>query len=152
MKWKKSFEYYMNASGETEGGQKRAMLLHLVGQDAQDIFETFTDTGDSYDNAITKFDDYFLPKKNDAFERHLFRKCKQNPGESIDSYVTRLKSLIKTCNYAADIQNDAIRDQVIDHCYSSKLRKRLLRERELTLEKLPEIAILSEAAKQQNRI
>ena len=60
--------------------------------------------------------------------------------------MTRLKSLIKTCNYAADIQNDAIRDQVIDHCYSSKLRKRLLRERELTLEKLQDI----EAAEQQS--
>ena len=34
----------MNASGVSEGGQKRALLLHLVSQDAQDIFETFTDT------------------------------------------------------------------------------------------------------------
>ncbi|CAC5408377.1 unnamed protein product [Mytilus coruscus] len=71
-KWKKSFEYYMTASGVSEGGQKRALLLHLIGQDAQDIFETFTDTGDSFEDAVVKFDQYFLPKKNQPVERHVF--------------------------------------------------------------------------------
>lgn len=148
-KWKKSFEYYLTATGVTDGDQKRALLLHLIGQDSQDIFETFEDTGDTYENAVAKFDEYFLPKKNDAFERHIFRKCKQNEGESVDAYVTRLKNLAKTCNFGA-LQNDAIRDQVIDLCRSTKLRRRLLREKDLTLEKLQEIARASEAAEQQS--
>lgn len=146
-KWKKSFEYYMTASGVSEGGQKRALLLHLIGQDAQDIFETFTDTGDSFEDAVVKFDQYFLPKKNQPVERHVFRKCKQNENESIDSYVTRLKNLAKTCDFGTML-NDAIRDQVIDMCYSTKLRRRLLREKDLTLEKVQDIARASEAADQ----
>ncbi|CAC5405611.1 unnamed protein product [Mytilus coruscus] len=44
--------------------------------------------------------------------------------------------------------NDAIRDQVIDMCYSTKLRRRLLREKDLTLEKVQDIARASEAADQ----
>ncbi|CAC5405118.1 unnamed protein product [Mytilus coruscus] len=146
-KWKKSFEYYMTASGVSEGGQKRALLLHLIGQDAQDIFETFTDTGDSFEDAVVKFDQYFLPKKNQPVERHVFRKCKQNENESIDSYVTRLKNLAKTCDFGTML-NDAIRDQVIDMCYSTKLRRLLLREKDLTLEKVQDIARASEAADQ----
>ncbi|CAC5405090.1 unnamed protein product [Mytilus coruscus] len=121
-KWKKSFEYYMTASGVSEGGQKRALLLHLIGQDAQDIFETFTDTGDSFEDAV-------------------------NENESIDSYVTRLKNLAKTCDFGTML-NDAIRDQVIDMCYSTKLRRRLLREKDLTQEKVQDIARASEAADQ----
>ncbi|CAC5396187.1 unnamed protein product [Mytilus coruscus] len=137
----------MTASGVSEGGQKRALLLHLIGQDAQDIFETFTDTGDSFEDAVVKFDQYFLPKKNQPVERHVFRKCKQNENESIDSYVTRLKNLAKTCDFGTML-NDAIRDQVIDMCYSTKLRRRLLREKDLTLEKVQDIARESEAADQ----
>ncbi|CAC5385599.1 Cilia- and flagella-associated protein 70 [Mytilus coruscus] len=131
-KWKKSFEYYMTASGVSKGGQKRALLLHLIGQDAQDIFETLTDTGDSFEDAVVKFDQYFLPKKNQPVERR---------------YVTRLKNLAKTCDFGTML-NDAIRDQVIDMCYSTKLRRRLLREKDLTLEKVQDIARASEAADQ----
>ncbi|CAG2218703.1 unnamed protein product [Mytilus edulis] len=137
----------MTASGVSEGAQKRALLLHLIGQDAQDIFETFTETGDTFEDAVAKFDQYFLPKKNQPVERHVFRKCKQNENESIDNYVTRLKNLAKTCDFGIML-NDAIRDQVVDMCYSTKLRRRLLREKDLTLEKVQDIARASEAADQ----
>lgn len=39
----------------------------------QDIFLTFTDTGDDYDGALNKLTEYFAPKKNIPFERHVFR-------------------------------------------------------------------------------
>ena len=39
-RWKRGFEYYLAARGNTEDGQKRALLLHCAGLDVQDIFET----------------------------------------------------------------------------------------------------------------
>ena len=39
-KWKKSFVYYIEASGITNYVQKRNTLLHLVGIVTQKIFET----------------------------------------------------------------------------------------------------------------
>ena len=39
-KWKKSFVYYIEASGITNYVQKRNTLLHLVGIETQKIFET----------------------------------------------------------------------------------------------------------------
>ena len=41
-KWIKPFEYFVLASGIQEDNRKRAILLHLVGQETQEIFETLT--------------------------------------------------------------------------------------------------------------
>lgn len=91
-KWKKSFEYYMTASGVSEGAQKRALLLHLIGQDAQDIFETFTETGDTFEDAVAKFDQYFLPKKNQPVERHVFRKFSRTKTSRLTITLQDLKT------------------------------------------------------------
>ena len=45
-KWKKSFEYYLQAAAITDKARKRALLLHLAGPETQEIFETFSETGD----------------------------------------------------------------------------------------------------------
>ncbi len=54
----------------------------------QSIFDTLTDTGNNYDTAIEKLDEYFAPKKNVDFEIFKFRTATQNTGETIDQYTT----------------------------------------------------------------
>lgn len=81
-KWKKSFVYFIQASGITNDVQKRATLLHLVGIETQEIFETLQDTGNTYNDAITKLDQHFDIKKNVPYERSVFREAKQETGES----------------------------------------------------------------------
>ena len=70
-KWKKSFEYYLQAAAITDKARQRPLLLHLVGPETQEIFETFSETGDDLKTALTKLDSYFSPKKNIPFERHI---------------------------------------------------------------------------------
>ena len=36
-KWKRSFNYFLAASAVTEGTRKKALLLHLVGTETQDM-------------------------------------------------------------------------------------------------------------------
>jgi hypothetical protein len=36
----KRFEYYLKATGVTKDEQKRALLLHVAGEEVQDIIET----------------------------------------------------------------------------------------------------------------
>ncbi len=103
----------------------------MAGPEVQDIFLTFTDTGDTDESALTKLTEYFAPKKNIPFERHLFRQTIQEPGESIESFVTRFRTLAKSCGF--ENMDEAIRDQVVEKCSSGKLRRRLLREADLTL-------------------
>ena len=50
----------------------------------------------------------------------------------MDAYVTRLKRLIQTCDYGT-LSDEMIRDQVLEKCYSARLRRRLHREETLTL-------------------
>ena len=149
-KWKKSFIYFLNATGIHNDNQKRATLLHLVGEEVQDIFETLGEVGTTYDEAITKLDSHFDIKRNIPYERCVFHETEQEVGESIDSYVTRLKKLTLYCEYEAATE-DEIRDQVIAKCKSSKLRKRLLQEPDLTLEKVLRIGKLMEQSDHQTR-
>ena len=145
--WVKSLEYYIAASGITEKKQQRAIPLHLAGPEVQDIFETLEDTGNDLDTAITKLTAYFEPRKDIPFERHNFRQTKQLQGETIEQFAIRLKHQVKFCEYSSP--DDMIRDQVIEQCLSSRLRRRLLREPELTLEKTIEIGRSFEASERQ---
>ena len=77
------------ASNISEKKQQRAVLLHLAGSEVQTIFETLSDTGEDYENALAKLTAYFEPRKNIPFERHAFRQAAQGPAESIDAYVLR---------------------------------------------------------------
>ncbi len=147
-KWKKSFLYFLNATGIQNDSQKRATLLHLVGDEVQDIFETLGETGSAFEEAINKLDSHFDIKKNIPFERCVFHETEQEIGETIDSYVTRLKKLTIHCEYGEATQ-DEIRDQVIAKCKSSKLRKRLLQEPDLTLNKVITIGKLMEQSDHQ---
>ena len=152
-KWRQGFDLYLVAAGITDVAQKKALLLHCGGEDLRELFDTLPDPAglpegtDAYVKACTALDTYFLPRKNKRYERHVFRICVQKDNESIAQYVTRLRSLAKTCEFHNT--DDEIVDQIIEKCNSRKLRKRLLKEHELTLAKLCEIAAIIEAADHQ---
>ena len=114
-KWTKSLDYYIRASGISDQKQKRAILLHLAGAEVQEIFKTLPDTGDDYKTALEKLNAHFNPCKNIAFERHVFRQATQSADESMDAFVTRLKTLAKTCQFDTSFA-EMIRDTVIEKC------------------------------------
>ena len=87
---------------------------------------------------IIKFktlDEYFIPPCNISYERHISGSCKQNEGDPMDSYVTSLEVLAETCDLG-DTINDRIRDQVVQGCFSNDLRRILLKNQNLTLNKI----------------
>jgi hypothetical protein len=56
----KRFEYYLKATGVTKDEQKRALLLHVAGEEVQDIIETLDNTGTKYDQAVSHALDRFV--------------------------------------------------------------------------------------------
>ena len=76
---------------------KTSIMLHVIGDEAIDIYNTFKFDGDDdkWTLAIVKkkFEDFFTPKKNTTLEKFHFNRCIQNQDESVDKYVTRLKAL-----------------------------------------------------------
>ena len=65
-RWKRSFEFFIEAKGITKDAQKQALLLHCAGQDVQDIFVKLSDTGPApdgetqYAKAMRLLDAHFL--------------------------------------------------------------------------------------------
>ncbi|XP_071489592.1 uncharacterized protein [Diadema antillarum] len=156
-RWTKQFTYYIDASGITRASQKKALLLHIAGAEIQEfIFDTLTLPAASigqneYDITLIALNEYFSPTPNIAFERHQFGQAAQRPDELVDEICTRLKGLAASCTFS-DQRDEHIRDQFVDKCSSSGLRRRLLREPNLTLTSLIDIARASQAADQQAAI
>ena len=95
-------------------------------------------------------DSYFSPKKNIPFVRHKFHEAKQEPEESTDAFFTRLRKPAEYSDFGASL-DDHDRDMVISKCGSTKFRKRLLAESDVTLEKALEIGRLMENADGQSQ-
>ena len=132
--WVKRFETYILATNITDDKQKRAMLLYQAGPDTQDIFETLEETGEDYDTAKKKLDEYFLPKKNVDYEVFQFRQAVQMPGETDEQFATRLRKIAVNCEFT-DVKRE-IKTAIIQHCLSKRLRRFALREADLTLDGL----------------
>ena len=75
--WKEDFTLFVTASGITNVEQKRALFLHMAGKEVKEIYRTMATAGETYENMITKLDDYFTPKKNLTYERYIFKKTEQ---------------------------------------------------------------------------
>jgi len=156
-RWKRSFEFFLEAKGITKVSQGKALLLHCAGQDVQDIFDTLTDPGpvperdSEYAKAMRSLDAHFAHQVNIPFERHQFRQAKQEESETADQFVLRLFQLSENCEFG-EAREEHIRDQLIDKCRSHNLRKKLLEASgTLTLQKAREIARSTEAAESQAR-
>ena len=146
-RWKAQLEYYIDVRGVTVDSHKRALLLHLTGPDVQDIFATLQDTGTAYKDAITALDTYCSPQKNFQFERRTFRQTHQAPNEPINQYIMHLRCLGKNCEFDKYSLDEAIKDQLIEHCCFATLRRHLLREKSsASLSSLLEIACSMESA------
>ena len=150
-RWIKSFDYFVKGSGVTDKTQKRALLLHMVGPEVQQIFETLEDTGNDndYDIAVEKLTNYFKPKKNISFERHKFNSECQKTTETVQEFATRLTHLSLSCEFTDS--KDRIRDQIVQKCTSTTLRRKFLSEKELTLEKVLDISATYERAQDSAR-
>ena len=96
-----------------------------------DIYNTFAwdAEGDEMkvDKIIEKFKAYCNPRKNITYERHVFNTRNQKAGQSIDQYVTDLRTKAKTCEFGT-LCESLIRDRVVCGIMDDKLRARLLRE------------------------
>lgn len=146
-KWKRAFQLYVLGKGITNDSQKRGLLLHTAGLEVQEVFFTLVSDGEEKDYAATLkvLDDYFIPKANVPFERHVFRQIGQSSEETVDQFVCRLRQRAASCDFG-EREDEYIRDQLIDKCYSAKLRRKFLEKQgSVTLNDLLVIARAQEA-------
>ena len=158
--WFSLFKTYLIAIGgddEFSEKRKRALLLHCLGVEGQRIFFTLPGSDDSppegtklFEFALQILQKQFQPSLNVVAERYRFRQRSQQVGEKIDTFISALRELAKTCDFG-DVLDQMIRDQVVEKTNSGKIRERLLMEKDLTLSKTREIAHREENAVREAR-
>ncbi|KAL5014626.1 hypothetical protein ScPMuIL_008896 [Solemya velum] len=97
--------------------------------------------------STTALEKYFIPKRNKEYDVYQFRKAKQKVGENVTTYNTRLRKLAEYCEFA-DIEAE-IKSQIVQSCSSARLRRRALRDGDMTLENLLTLARAFELSDQQ---
>ena len=127
-----------------------ATLLTVIGEEARDVYSTFTDWADEADAnkiapVLQKFAEYCQPRKNVPFERYRFNRRTQEAGESYDQYKTALRKLAESCDFDTITPDEMLRDRLVFGIRDSKVRERLLRESKLSLAKTDEICRASES-------
>ena len=156
-RWKLGMEYYLTATcnSRTDEAQKVAILMCMIGKDGQEIKDTFEfKTGEGGREVITteipfaKFEAYCKPKKNLVVERHRFLTRDQAACESVDQYVTELRTLAASCEWG-ELKDDLICSRVVSGISSRVVRERLLSESELKLDKAIETCRADELSRQQ---
>jgi hypothetical protein len=137
-RWKQRFELFMTATeaSKESGKIQSSMLLHLIGEDALEVFNTFEfafdEDKEKTSEILKNFDEYCNPKRNLTVERHIFNSRMQQPGESFDQYVKDLRLKVKTCEYGT-MADEMIKDRIVVGVQSYIVRGRLLRENDLNL-------------------
>ena len=153
-KFSQRFNLFIKATGLSAKPEEKqlAVLLNLIGDDALELYNTFT-FGENEHNVATvkqKFMDYCSPKKNVIFERFKFNSIIQQEGQHFDAFVTDLRKAVKTTEYAD--QDDMIRDKIVMGIHSKTTQEKLLRESDLTLTKAINICRAIEISKDQSKI
>ena len=77
---------------------------------------------------VNKFIDYCMPKKNLVYERFVFNTCNQNQGQTIDSYVTELRTKAQSCEYD-ELKDLLIRDRIVVGTNSTQLQEKMLQDK-----------------------
>ena len=98
-RFKSAWTNYAVATGLTgkDEAVQVATLLTVVGEDAREVYSTFTwdHAGDAtkINKVLEKFQSYCQPRRNIPFERYKFNRRIQEAGESYDQYRTALRKI-----------------------------------------------------------
>lgn len=97
-KWKRSLELFLEVNSVALAARKKSYLLHYAGPAVQDIFyeipghDASPPAGsDVYREAVRLLDDYFAPMASVPYDRFVFRSIRQQDGETVDQFVSRLR-------------------------------------------------------------
>ncbi|XP_063955560.1 uncharacterized protein K02A2.6-like [Lytechinus pictus] len=136
---------------EKDDKSQTSMLLHVIGDAALELYNTFVfakDESMKLEKVLDKFEEYYMPKRNLTYERHgFFTRC-QLEHESVDQYATELRSRAQSCEFSS-LKESLIRDRIICGILDDGLREFLLRLDDLTLDKTLQVCRVAEQTRTQ---
>ncbi|KAJ8387828.1 hypothetical protein AAFF_G00149770 [Aldrovandia affinis] len=123
------YEDYVLVTGTAEKDKKiqAATLRSVMGSECRHVYRhnlnlSVAGMGDPA-VILDELEKYFKPAKNTIYERYVFGSCKQEEGESIDNFVTRLRERAATCLVQFTIPGDVLK---VEHAQPGALTKEQL--------------------------
>ena len=156
--WKKAWTRYEVATGVNKQEQlvRVSTLLSVIGEDAKIAFDAFewgeTEDDSTIEDVLAKFDEYCEPRTQVIYERYRFNNRNQEPGESIASYLTELRTTAKNCQHESITPDEILRDRIVLGIRDDKMRERLLRLNDLALQKAVDLIKAAEQTEQQVKL
>jgi hypothetical protein len=116
--------------------RQAAILLACIGSNAYTVYTTFQfenkDDCDDPEKLCQAFERYCVGELNVVYERYVFNRRQQEPGETFDSFVGDLRQLVKSCEYAT-VEDSIVRDRIVLGIRDDVTRRKLLQARTLDL-------------------
>ena len=102
--------------GKKDDAIRVATISTVIGDEALDVFNTFTWDDDEdkvkIDKVLEQFEKFCEPRKNTIYERYLFFSRGQESGESINKYAMVLRNMADNCEFR-DLKDSMIRDRIV---------------------------------------
>lgn len=155
-RWKQKLLLYLDATDKADKPDKTkiAILLHLIGDEGLEIFNTFQFANEEdekkFAEVVKKFDEYCTPRTNIVFERFKFFSRGQLENEAFDHFLTDVKKLAASCDFGTQAES-LIRDRVVLGIYDKTVQERLLRLPDLSLKAASDHCRAAEASRDQAR-
>ena len=160
--WLEELENFMLAEyGQIDNVRKKAVLLTAIGKDNLVAINNFAAVEkDTYVHLLVKLKNYYAPQENETVERHAFYSMTQEEDETIEDFLNRLKEQALKCNFRVlcqpahdnveavyhDQTNEFLRDRIVVGIHDDHIRRRLMRERNLTLDTAVDLIKATERA------
>ena len=130
-RWRQEVELYMGlAMCGREESTKVKLVFYLFGSQGREIYSTMTfavpEKQRNLKQVIDAFDKHCIPKeeKNETVKRYKFFSRFQNPGKSLETFITDLKLLATIYNFG-DLKDSLVRDGIICGIQDKQLREDL---------------------------
>lgn len=160
-RFEQDLEIFVQAAHGSKTAKEHAyILLNIAGKDAIEKSRSFTykaavlgedgqvitpaESKEDPEVLKTKFRELCSPQKNVIIERHRFNSRHQRQGESFQSFAAELKTLAKNCEFDKLTPDELVRDRIVCGVNSDALRRSLLKEKNLTLEKAVQMGQINE--------
>lgn len=147
--WKQIWNSYVIVTGlaDKDNAYQMATFITCIGHEALEVYNglPFRDENEKNDPTVILrlMEEYFVGKTNTIYERYVFNNKHQESCESVDAYVTKLRKLSLTCEFG-QLADQMIRDRIVCGIKDNAVRKKLLQEADLSLQKCVDICRAAE--------
>lgn len=134
----------------TTDEEKVSYILLWLGEKGLDIFNSWSLTEPDCNNpgiVLERFANHMEPKSNHRIHRYEFQGLRQDPQETTDTFLSRLRNVAKKCRFGDE--DDRIVDQLIWGCAHQEVQKSLIGKDTLNLKDAVDAARAFEATRKQ---